>query len=293
MRALDSLERQSLPFSKCILVDDWSEEPIEKESLPLYSNFTLVVYRNHGQGLASARNTGISNSTSKFLAFLDADDFWDTKKLETQVQILTDSVDAVAIVTGCSLVDENEKIIRMLTPLKERGTLSDILDGSFLISGSASSVLLRRDVLGATGFFNTELAFAEDMEFWLRLARQGDFLGVFQPLTYIYLNSNSMQRSGSKLHQAVKEFNARNLILSRYADYAEPVAKLLLDAISKAILYGYFNPTLIRKLTIDLRENDAAKIIYLKKIWASWYLLRRLIRLALIELRSLILKRGV
>ena len=73
--ALDSLERQTVSFNKCIVVDDRSDIGISKEMFKPYSNFTLQITRNSGTGLASARNTGILLSESKYIAFLDSDDY--------------------------------------------------------------------------------------------------------------------------------------------------------------------------------------------------------------------------
>ncbi len=42
--------------------------------------------KNFGVGIS--RNIGISISKGKYIAFIDSDDLWDRKKLETQVNFM-------------------------------------------------------------------------------------------------------------------------------------------------------------------------------------------------------------
>lgn len=73
---IDSLVKQSIPFDEIILVNDGSTdhgkdicEMYEKQ----YANIRLINQEN--QGLSVARNVGMQHANSKYLLFVDADDY--------------------------------------------------------------------------------------------------------------------------------------------------------------------------------------------------------------------------
>lgn len=43
-----------------------------------------VIYNDTSLGGGEARNIGIRNANTKFIAFLDCDDYWDHNKIESQ-----------------------------------------------------------------------------------------------------------------------------------------------------------------------------------------------------------------
>ncbi len=97
-RALDSVARQSVKPKEVILIDDASNDNtlerlrVLQRDLPL--NIKLIELKEN-LGAASARNAGWNIATQPYLAFLDADDSWDTKKLEIQYNFMKRNPDVV------------------------------------------------------------------------------------------------------------------------------------------------------------------------------------------------------
>lgn len=285
--ALDSLERQTVSFNKCIVVDDWSDIGISNEMFKPYSNFTLQITRNSGTGLASARNTGILLSESQFVAFLDSDDYWEEGKLDRQVTELESSAEYVGAVTGCLVKKSSGEVEKILVPKKNRGSLEDILNGSFLISGSASSIILRRNVFDKTGHFDTSLGYAEDMDLWLRIARVGDFIGIQEPLTNILIRTDSIQRLGNESEKSEREFNAKSNILSVYSDYPKHVAKQLIYSASKVAFANRLKPKILRDLYQAVSTNSALQTIRIRSLSYLGYFFFCLLSLFLIQVRDI------
>jgi len=87
-RLLKSIHDQTYKIDEIILVDDASTD----DTVEIISNLNnpqiklITLKENVGGG--AARNVGISNSTGDFIAFLDSDDIWHSKKIEKQLDII-------------------------------------------------------------------------------------------------------------------------------------------------------------------------------------------------------------
>jgi glycosyltransferase involved in cell wall biosynthesis len=84
--AIESALRQSLPPFEIIVVDDGSMDDTAS-ALKKYGNRISYQYQAN-RGVSAARNIGLSRATGDYIAFLDSDDLWDTRKLEVQVAVL-------------------------------------------------------------------------------------------------------------------------------------------------------------------------------------------------------------
>ncbi len=86
-RALRSVLDQTHPVNEIIVVDDGSTD----DTSDVVSQFSerVICIRQSNQGLSAARNTGISQAKSDWVAFLDADDEWLPSHIENAKIILT------------------------------------------------------------------------------------------------------------------------------------------------------------------------------------------------------------
>ncbi len=80
-RSINSVMNQSIGFEniELILIDDYSTDgtkKIIKEYAKKYNNIKGIFLKENSGGPAKPRNTGIKNSTGKYLMFLDPDDFY-------------------------------------------------------------------------------------------------------------------------------------------------------------------------------------------------------------------------
>lgn len=92
-RALESVNDQTYENIEAIVVDSAGSD-LMKEIVSGY-NFARYIY-DDPKGPAAARNTGIDKSNGEYIAFLDADDMWLSKKTELQIkQLRSDSADFV------------------------------------------------------------------------------------------------------------------------------------------------------------------------------------------------------
>ena len=70
----------------------------------------VVIQNKKKEGAGTSRNIGISNSNGKYIAFLDADDIWETNKLEKQIKFM-DTKNLDISHTSYYVVDEKKNIL--------------------------------------------------------------------------------------------------------------------------------------------------------------------------------------
>ena len=108
VRALNSVLFQTILPRRIIIINDGSTDDTFNiiSELINKNNYTVSVeiYSINNSGSANARNVGIRISTALFLAFLDADDFWDISKISKQVRVALNT-QADLVYSGVNLVD--------------------------------------------------------------------------------------------------------------------------------------------------------------------------------------------
>ena len=96
-RAIDSCLAQTIPLSQIIVVDDGSKDGLAEIVQDYGAAVTLI--RQSNSRTAAARNRAVDVATGDFIGFLDADDHWETNKIERQLSIFEKHPD-VNVVAG-------------------------------------------------------------------------------------------------------------------------------------------------------------------------------------------------
>ena len=143
-------------------------------------------------GAAGSRNRGVQKASGTYVAFLDADDWWEKGKLAAQLAAIMRTGD-VLCTTGRELVREDGASTGRVIPVKEVITYRELLKHNSI---NCSSVLLRRDV--ALEFPMERDDIHEDYLTWLRvLQKYGRAVGINRP----YLKYR-LRREGKSGEQA-------------------------------------------------------------------------------------------
>ena len=186
--ALESVYSQSVPPDEVLVIDD---ESSDNTCAIVTSNFPEVrLIKKHNGGPSSARNLGIKNAKSEWIAFLDADDNWANDKTEIQLSEIDRNPKAVLIAsnwteTARPLLD-SQKARPAEVSTKKLWTSEILVLNRF----QTSTVIARRAQLDQLGGFLSELDGAEDWDMWLRLSKLGEIVLIEEPLV-LYGNSES------------------------------------------------------------------------------------------------------
>lgn len=176
---LKSILAQTYQNFEVIVVDDGSHDrTVEIVQSFIDQDSRIQLFSQSNQGVAAARNVAMQHAKGKYIAPIDADDFWLAEKLEKQVNCLEESDDSVGLVYSWSIyVDRAGEIIGR-SPFGKFGEVEGnvftfLVFYNFLDNGS--TMMFRRSCLDRIGGYNDELKTCEDWEFYLRLAEHYQF----------------------------------------------------------------------------------------------------------------------
>src|ERR1700761_2868295 len=91
--AIDSVLSQTVSDFEVIVVDDHSSDNTTRRVAEICARDPRVrlIARSFWNGASAARNTGMREARSTYIAFLDSDDLWLPEKLELQLRAMEES----------------------------------------------------------------------------------------------------------------------------------------------------------------------------------------------------------
>lgn len=217
---LSTITRQTLLPQRLIIVDDNSHNQIEVNDLLFPELIRLDIVKSRGNGVSAARNTGLDLVTHGYVAFLDCDDYWDERKLETQIQQMVDFGVEMSCV-GYRQIGIDGKVIQERS-LEDRWLeLSKVISGEQVVLGSASGVVMSHQLILQVGHFDESLEIGEDFDYWLRAMCVAKVLVVPEILVNILRHPGSTQDSMERSHRTSVEFESIARVLSKIEGFEE------------------------------------------------------------------------
>lgn len=220
-RAIDTALAQTLSPHEVIVVDDGSTDGTARV-LGGYADQIRAVHQTNA-GVSAARNAGVAHSRGELLAFLDADDEWDPKKLELQVKTWQAQPALGLVHCGVEDIDHEGKPLRRHTEgLSGMGVAAEmLLFRRSTILGGGSGVLIPRAVFEAVGGFDPRLSTSADWDLYYRISSRYQVGFVPEPLLRYRLH-------GSNMHGNIRAMEHDMLLAYQkaFADPGAPVQKL-------------------------------------------------------------------
>lgn len=234
-RAIDSVFLQDVSL-ELYLIDDCSTEDLNPVIEDYLKRPDFHYIRNETNlGAAASRNRGVRECSGTYVAYLDADDWWEAGKLKHQLYMMK-KYSAVLSTTGRELVREDGTDTGHYIPVPAKISYASLLKHNCI---NCSSVVVLRYV--AIRFPMEHEDSHEDYIAWLRILKEYPYaVGIDRPYLNYRLRENS--KSGTKLKSAGMTFK-----VYRYMGYG-PIRSLAFFA-SYAVhgIMKYFLPSAGRK----------------------------------------------
>ena len=198
-KAIESVLAQRVPL-ELLVIDDCSTDGTELAVMKYMESGNIRYIRNEKNlGAAGSRNRGVKEARGKYIAFLDADDWWGEGKLAEQTEVM-ELTGCMICSTGRELMQPDGHTTGKYIPVNERITYKDLLKHNSI---NCSSVLLRRE--DALAFPMEHDDSHEDYITWLKILRRGGFAaGINKP--YLKCRLSEGGKSRNKLKSAAMTY---------------------------------------------------------------------------------------
>jgi glycosyltransferase involved in cell wall biosynthesis len=194
---IESVIRQTYENWELIIVDDGSEDG-SKNIIAKYSEkdprIKLIELVNN-QGPAHARNVGLEIARGRFIAFLDSDDLWDRKKLESQINYMLE-YDVSFSFTSYQKINNKGDVVGK--PVKAPKVLSY---NNLLKSCPIGCLTVIYDQNKIGKHYMPNFLKAQDYALWLKILKTGiHAIGIEENLAFYRIRKSSISRN--KLYKA-------------------------------------------------------------------------------------------
>jgi glycosyltransferase involved in cell wall biosynthesis len=254
--AIDSVLAQSHPVLEVFVVDGGSEDGTREIVAGYGEPVKLLDQRKAGRkGIAAGRNLGSEAASGEWLAFLDADDWWDARKIAEQLAALAKCPGAALSYTGVCVVTEESGERQLYTPLSPSAIWPRLRWSNAV---GASTVLARRSAMTALGGFREDLIGFEDWEMWVRMRLHHSFACCPEPLSFYRILPHSISHDVQKHLDGIPQV-CRSTMVAGLTGWKRWVVERRLWA---AQLYG---------AAVIARENGAPRAMsLLLRSLANW-----------------------
>ncbi len=193
-RAVDSVLCQTFDNFELIIVDDHSEDNTADYINSISDDRVKYVLNNRTPGACGARNEGVFLAKGKWIAFLDDDDVWLSRKLEFQYNFIANLGPKVGLVsTDYVIIKDYGKKEQTIQNRLSGWVQEKLLHGGYF--GCLSSNCIKFDVLNQINGFDESFLSNQDLDLWIRIAEVAKFDFVPLPLVVMF-QENRKDRIG-------------------------------------------------------------------------------------------------
>ena len=197
--SIESVLNQSYNNCEIIVVNDGSTDNTS-DIARSFSDLRIKYFAQNKKGVSAARNLGLEKMTGKFFCFLDADDVMPTNGLRERLEIFHKQPDLSFVDGKVVYCDENMKWTgRQYVPSFEGYPYNELLrlnrECYF-----GNTWMIKREA-GVHYQFDEEMTHAEDLYFYLTIAKDRKYAYTKDPVLYYRERKDSAMKDLTGLEQ--------------------------------------------------------------------------------------------
>ena len=246
--AIKSVLHQTYREFEIIIVNDGSTDDSLKNLQAAISNLqdeeqkpngNIKIIDQKNQGVSTARNNGVKEAHFDYIAFLDADDWWEPTYLEEMKGLINEFPQAG--IYGCSYYKvKNRKCSPAIIGV-DKGFESGFIDYFKVYLKTlyqplwTGSTIIKKSIFESENGFNPKLKLGEDFDLWIRVAMKYPVAFKNKILAYYNQDVNLADRAiGLKLYEP-----AEHMLFTDYGEWQKNID--FRNLYEELALYGLLN----------------------------------------------------
>lgn len=181
-KTLDCVLGQTHNDYEIVIVDDGSADNGAQLINEKYTDPRIRIISQENQGVSAARNMGIKNARGEWLAFLDADDLWDSRYLEHVSDTIVKFPDSKFILGGRRVLNVIDGSSLNFIPAKLHGRTEkiDFFENPHVYAHISASTVNKKFIEDNDLWFIPGQKFHEDFTFVFQVAllTQTSYIGL-------------------------------------------------------------------------------------------------------------------
>jgi len=261
-RSIDSVFSQSYSHLELIVVNDGSTD----NSLAILNSIQdsrLVIINQNNTGVCRARNNALNRAKGEFIAFLDADDTWNTECLSKLYQVFIDAPKTVLAYCGWKNIGLSSRCDKPFVPPDyEKLNKRELLFENCLWPIHAT--LTYKWAIDEVDRFDESLLTAEDFLLWLKIGTKYPISLVPEVLAFYHFHEGD-QASKNITNSVLNHLLAQELFLKNNADFKKSFSKLKI----RSMTYGL----LLHKAYESYWSRDLknSQVLFRKVLWNLYF----------------------
>ena len=214
-KAIQSVLAQTYQEFELIVIDDGSTDDslmqlrvtaseLQKKKPELFEKLHIVEQQN--QGVSLTRNNGVKLARNDYIAFLDADDWWETTYLEEMKELTEAYPEAGIYGSNYFIVKNGHKRIAPIgvDPGFKKGIINyfSVYNKILCMPLWTGAIILKKTIFEKENGFKPNLKLGEDFDLWVRVAIKYPVALLNKPLAYYNQDVELANRAiGEKLYE--------------------------------------------------------------------------------------------